>query len=504
MDERELIKLNNYDFSKNNLEDVKRYLTTGETPKYDFSHYYKVKKFKDRWNANDWEFKGEYLIYKPNGLTVIPTEEQEEFLEELYKDPEIGIGKGIQSLYDKVLEYNILGISRSKVKKFLEGQSSYQLTKPERKPINKPIITRFPNERWSADLIDMKSYSGHNKQQKWILTVIDNFSKFVFATPLLRKTANQAIEGFERIVNEQAKGTYPQVLQTDNGGEFENKIFIDWAKEHNISIRRSASYQPTSNASVENFNNILRKMIREGYVRNNSLNWVDHLQTYINNRNNTKHSTTKYKPVDLWRTGRKAFNTEDANTPIEIKEVKERIEDKARKDMAKFKSEAYKVGDKVRVSYASINSKVRMLIEQGDKKYVPVKFTPNIYTIAKVKAPRGRDAEFIKTRYTLYDSAGNEKLREFKANNPNKERKPQVFFATELQRVVDKPDDKHITQRDADKLNKVKSDYDEIQIKKGIEPNSFKDDDEEEEPKVIQTRSQTKPKPKYSLRSRKV
>ena len=172
--------------------------------------------------------------------------------------------------------------------------------------------------------------------------------------------------------------------------------------------------------------------------------------------------------------------------------------------MAKFKSEVYKVGDKVRVSDASINSKVRMLIEQGDKKYVPVKFTPHIYTIAKVKTPKGRDAEFIKTRYTLLDPAGNDKLTEYKANNPNKERKPQVFFATELQRVVEKPGDKHITQRDVDKLNKVKTDYDEIQIKEGKDPNSFKDEDEDEEPKVIQTRSHTKPKPKYSLRSRKV
>jgi len=217
----------------------------------------------------------------------------------------------------------------------------------------------------------MKSYAGHNKQQKWILTVIDNFSKYVFATPILRKTAQEEIEGFERIVKDQAQGTYPQVLQTDNGGEFENAIFNKWAKDNNIHIKKSASYQPTSNASVENFNNILRKMIREGNVRNNSLNWVDHLQTYINNRNNTKHSTTKYKPIDLWRKGRKAFNSEDATTPKEIKEVKERIEEKARKDMAKFKSEKYEVGDKVRVSYASVNSQVRKLIEQGHKKYVP-------------------------------------------------------------------------------------------------------------------------------------
>ena len=64
----------------------------------------------------------------------------------------------------------------------------------------------------------MKSYAGHNKQQKWILTVIDNFSKYVFATPLLRKTAGQAIEGFERIVNEQAKGTYPQIGQVKHEG----------------------------------------------------------------------------------------------------------------------------------------------------------------------------------------------------------------------------------------------------------------------------------------------
>jgi transposase InsO family protein len=132
-------------------------------------------------------------------------------------------------------------------------------------------------------------------------------------------------------------------LQTDNGPEFANKIIQSWAKYQNIHLSRSATYQPTSNALIENFNNILRKIIREGFIRNNSLNWVDHLQTYINNRNNTKHSTTKYKPVDLWRTGRKAFNAEDENTPKEIKEVKERIEDKARKDMAKFKSEVYKV-----------------------------------------------------------------------------------------------------------------------------------------------------------------
>ena len=61
----------------------------------------------------------------------------------------------------------------------------------------------------------------------------------------------------------------------------------------------------------------------------------------------------------------------------------------------------------------------------------------------------------MKTRYALLDSTGNEKLTEYKGNTPNKERKPQVFFATELQRVTIKPEDKHITQHDADNISKV-------------------------------------------------
>jgi transposase InsO family protein len=107
--------------------------------------------------------------------------------------------------------------------------------------------------------------------QNWILTVIDNFSKYVFAVPLPNKSAETILKGFQDIVNNQAEGTTPKTLQTDNGSEFVNSIIQGWAREENIHLSRSATYQATSNALIENFNNILRKMIREGCIRNNSL-----------------------------------------------------------------------------------------------------------------------------------------------------------------------------------------------------------------------------------------
>ena len=54
---------------------------------------------------------------------------------------------------------------------------------PRRKVIMKGI-----DETWQADLIDMKNYSHFNKGYDWLLTVINNVSKYAWALPLKRKT----------------------------------------------------------------------------------------------------------------------------------------------------------------------------------------------------------------------------------------------------------------------------------------------------------------------------
>ena len=49
------------------------------------------------------------------------------------------------------------------------------------------VIVRGLDECWQADFIDMKAHSGVNRDFKYILTVIDNLSKFGFSQPLKSK-----------------------------------------------------------------------------------------------------------------------------------------------------------------------------------------------------------------------------------------------------------------------------------------------------------------------------
>ena len=53
---------------------------------------------------------------------------------------------------------------------------------------------------WAADLIDMQAFSEDKNGIKYLLTVIDIFSKFVWIVPLKRKTGQEVANAFSRIL----------------------------------------------------------------------------------------------------------------------------------------------------------------------------------------------------------------------------------------------------------------------------------------------------------------
>ena len=58
------------------------------------------------------------------------------------------------------------------------------------------------NEIWAADLIDMLAFSKDNNGLKFLLIVIDIFSKFVWIVSLKRKTGQEVANAFSRILKE--------------------------------------------------------------------------------------------------------------------------------------------------------------------------------------------------------------------------------------------------------------------------------------------------------------
>ena len=57
-------------------------------------------------------------------------------------------------------------------------------------PRRKVIIGGI-DETWQADLIDTKNFSHFNKGYNWLLTVINNVSKYAWVIPLKRKTKTE-------------------------------------------------------------------------------------------------------------------------------------------------------------------------------------------------------------------------------------------------------------------------------------------------------------------------
>jgi transposase InsO family protein len=96
--------------------------------------------------------------------------------------------------------------------------------------LHKPVIRLFPkwrvlvrgiDEVCSVDLIDMQHYADDNDKYKYILAVIDVFSKFGWMRVMKQKTGIEVANTFKDIIRR--SGWKPKMVWSDKGTEFYNK-----------------------------------------------------------------------------------------------------------------------------------------------------------------------------------------------------------------------------------------------------------------------------------------
>ena len=85
---------------------------------------------------------------------------------------------------------------------------------------------------WSADLKDMQSLAKENDGYKYLLNVIDLFSKIAYSIPLKSKSSEGIIDAFERLFISRS----PQRLWTDQGSEFISNRFQKFLCGNNIEL----------------------------------------------------------------------------------------------------------------------------------------------------------------------------------------------------------------------------------------------------------------------------
>ena len=79
-----------------------------------------------------------------------------------------------------------------------------------RKPINRKfkkikVYSSFRDNIWGVDLADMKSLSKYNRRIKYLLGVIDLFSKYAWVVPIKDKKETSIVNAFKKIISEKKK-----------------------------------------------------------------------------------------------------------------------------------------------------------------------------------------------------------------------------------------------------------------------------------------------------------
>lgn len=190
-----------------------------------------------------------------------------------------------------------ISLSRNDVAAWLRSQPTYTLHKNRRIKFkrNHYNITNI-DDLWEMDLIDMQKYSRTNKGHKYILAVIDCFSKYAWCIPIKRKTPAEIIRGFDEIFSSTKRR--PIKIQSDKGREFVNKHVKSYFEDKDITF--FTTHDPATKAAIcERFIRTIKSLIYKYFTYIKSDRYTDVLQSLMFVYNNRTHSTIGISPADV-------------------------------------------------------------------------------------------------------------------------------------------------------------------------------------------------------------
>ena len=128
----------------------------------------------------------------------------------------------------------------------------------------------------------MQVFSKDNNGIKYLLTVIDIFSIFVWIVPLKRKTGQEVANAFSRILKERRSSK----MWVDRGLEFYNKDV------HKL-IELYSTENDEKSCVIERFNRTIKENMFKYFYANNTRKYVDVLDLLVNQYINSIHSSIK-------------------------------------------------------------------------------------------------------------------------------------------------------------------------------------------------------------------
>ena len=421
------------------------------------------------------------LVYRPAlannpnqhrvSLTVVPLPQRQQVLQDVFDDRRAGYGVGINLFYSRVCLY-YLGINRDTCVAFLKTQGDYNVARPIRRIINKPILAKTSNERWCCDIVHMSRYyrnagnifdapqfnaNGNQYQSnfKYIFTCVDYFSGYFWAKAIPNLQDQTVLNALNFICTHIIPPTYPHILQCDNGHEFVNANFAAWCNQNNINLIHTTSYNPATNGKIERANETLRQKIKDGFIRNNNLQWVRYLPDYVHNMNTSKKTRTKFTPIELYTpqyipppNNLVNFN-QNINDHSDIKDIRKEAQANSIRSANKaiqrgIPPTVFQVGDRCRIKIFAIDGDMRERYKESRGiQFNALRYTPDVFEVVNIVAPppppnlqavapQGQVWNVIRAKYIIRPVLANGQLGQPVANQNNV---PREFFGSDLLKI---------------------------------------------------------------------
>ena len=162
---------------------------------------------------------------------------------------------------------------------------------------NKIILDNGPHFRYVADIWYLNTEIAKITGYKFVLDIIDHFSKWYGGFLLKKNTSEEVLKNLEKYIENFG---VPKILQVDNGTEFTNKLLDNYCINNNIKLIHSSPYHPQTNWVCEAVHKEIRKYIYNEFINNiGEFNIEDALFNITKIHNNKIHSTTKRIPKDI-------------------------------------------------------------------------------------------------------------------------------------------------------------------------------------------------------------
>ena len=140
----------------------------------------------------------------------------------------------------------------------MSGQSNAQVLQ-SRLPSDGKVTASREDVRWQADLLD---YSKKKKQPggfKYVLTVIDVFSRYVWTEKLTAKKDAKVLEAYRKIIGRN-NNNHPKEVSTDLGKEF-GPTFTAYLKDNGTANRKKDPQSVNSIAGIDRAQQTIKKLI---------------------------------------------------------------------------------------------------------------------------------------------------------------------------------------------------------------------------------------------------